>query len=163
MILHLVQTFLLKCVYRFGPPGRIFVGYHCHRVRRDWSSILFFARALQPEQEQSCELIPRFSSTFSPNPNCPHVSPSKRPPIVWHYSFRDESMTTAASRVCFMTSCCTSGWSESWSGPGRSRYRSPSSGLPNLARPAVMSCSTSSIGKTVEREQTHAHTPAQFF
>lgn len=38
----------------------------------------------------------------SPNPYCSHVSPSNCP-FVWHYSFRDKSMTTAASQEqeCF--------------------------------------------------------------
>lgn len=96
----------------------------------------------------------------------PHPHPStcqsvRWPPLRGATPPEIKSMTTAASRqrecLCFMMSCCTSGWSESWSGPGRCRYRSPSSGPPNLARPAVMFCSTSSKGKTVKQEHTHTN------
>lgn len=51
--------------------------------------------------------------------------------------------------VCvFMKSLCISDWSGSWSGPVRSRDKSPSSVLLNLAHPGGMFCSTSSTGTT---------------
>ncbi len=114
---------------------------------------------LQPEQVQSCCFIHQFVSVFYsyPLPRSIFPFPSAVPPW-WELMGTQGWQKWCVMSVCeFTKSLCISDWSGSWSDLIRSRGKSPSSVLLNLAHPGEKFCSTSSTSKTT-RQHTHTHT-----